>query len=198
MHGRNVLLAWAKPIDMHFHLASDARTIGSALLVIPLRLEPPAPGKRVTIPGPFLPCQRILDGMATRPTLESSEQADMHLRFQLPPEVLPFKVERARLSARIDAPSRRVTIAGRDGGHLVTLRELESPLDPFRVEITQEQLLHLDEDGGIHVNVNVNGGPKARAGQLVEKWTIEHLELEVSGERTAGVSRLVESFLPAG
>jgi hypothetical protein len=186
LHGRNVLLAWAKPIDMHFHLASDARKVGSALLVVPVRLERPAPGKRVTIPGPFLRYQRILEGVPSRPTLESGESADMHLRFQLPPEVMPFKIERARLSVRIAAPSRRVTIAGRNGDNLIKLLDAESPLDSLRVEITEEQLLQLDDEGGFHVNVKVSDSPRARAGKWAEKWSIEYVELEVFGRTSEG------------
>jgi hypothetical protein len=30
---------------------------------------------------------------------------------------------------------------------------MESPLGPIRVEITQERLLRLDEEGGLHLNV---------------------------------------------
>ena len=91
--GPAVLLAWAKPIDLHFTPVPDARAVGDALLAVPLRLERPASGRPVVIPGPLLPYRRIVGDGSTRPTLEGGEDADMHLRFQLPAAVLPFRVE---------------------------------------------------------------------------------------------------------
>lgn len=180
------LLVWVRPLDPHFNLAPEARMAGGALLVAPLRLERPAAGERATIPGPFITSQRILEDGPTKVTMESGENADMHLRFQLPSEVLPFRVERARLSVRMDAPSRRVTIAGRAGEELIELHHVDGPLDPFGVEITDPRVLHLDEEGGLHLNLNIRGEaqgvmPREQVGRLGEKWTIGYLELEVTG-----------------
>jgi hypothetical protein len=184
LQGRNVLLAWCKPTELRFDFVADARTTGSALLIVPLQLERPAPGKRISVPAALIPYQRMLNNMATRPVFTMHEPIDMLLRFQLPRDILPFTVERARLSARLVAPARRVTLAGRDEGKLVELHQVESPLDPIRVDITDPRLLHLDPDGGLYVNVAI--GPelnRRRKGPLDpdEKWTIEFVELEVSG-----------------
>jgi hypothetical protein len=183
--GRLRLLAWAEPIDMPFTLAPDARTTGNALLMLSLRLERPTPGERVTIPAPLIPCRRILDSGPTRLPPESDLPIEMHLRFQLPAELLPFRVERARLTAKIDAPFRRVKIAGCSGKELVELHQVESPLDPIRVDITEERFLRV-EDGGLHLNFAVSapanaggvGQAKLRAN---EKWTLSYVELEVTG-----------------
>jgi len=184
--GNNVVLAWAKPFDLPFVLAPEARRIGSALLVVPLQLERPAPETAVSIPGPFISYQRILDTGPIRPAMESRNGIEMHLRFQLPREVLPFKAERARLTLKIDAPSRRVTIAGLEDARATPLRTVDSPLDPLRLDITDERLLHLDAEGGLHLNVTIGntfqGKSEAAAPQQVtEKWTIDYLELDVSG-----------------
>jgi hypothetical protein len=182
---RNVLLAWAEPIDMHFALAADARVAGSALLAVPLRLERPPPGERVTVPGPLLAYRRIMEAGSTGPTLESDQRAGMHLRFQLPAVLLRFRVERARLVVRIDAPGRRVTVAGLADGEPVELHRVESPLDPIRVEIAQERLLRPDDGGGLHLNLEVSASLGAQEGppaqRITQKWTIEYLELEVVG-----------------
>jgi hypothetical protein len=197
--GGNVLLAWATPIDLDFTPAPEGPSThgpqgptpkGSSLLVIPLELERPSAEGRVTIPGAFIPCRQLVDNLPTGPLRELTKAADMHLRFQLPAVVLPFKVERARLSARIHAPSRRVTVAGRADDGLVEVHRVESPLDPLRVEITDERLLRLDEQGGLHLNVSVSDVPKGggagqRGVQSEEKWTIEYLELEVGGRAAA-------------
>jgi hypothetical protein len=179
--GRDLLLAWAEPLDLHFTLAPGARTVGGALLVVPLQLERPAPGQRVTIPGPLIPCRRIIRGAPARPTLASRTGVDMDLRFQLPALLRPFQVERARLVGRVNAPGRRVTVAGQADGKPVEFYRVETPLDPIRVEITQEQLLHLDEEGGLRVTFTVGDLPASPKPAGDDEWTIEYLELEVTG-----------------
>jgi hypothetical protein len=188
--GRTVLLAWSAPVDMHFTMGPEARTVGMALLVLPLRLERTPSGSPVTVPGAFLPCTRILDDGPSQPTMQHSDAADMHLRFQLPAEVLPLEVERARLTARIEAPGRRVTVAGLDAGRPVALAQVDSPLDRLNVEIAEARLLRLDAEGGLHLNLTLSDILNKPAAEKKPqdnpgKWTIEYLELEVSG-RTRG------------
>jgi hypothetical protein len=158
---RNVLLAWADPLDMHFRIAPGARVAGSALVLAPLHLERLPAGERATIPGAFVPYQRILEnGQVVRPMVKSSQDVEMHLRFQLPAEVLPFKIERARLSARIESPGRRVTIAGQDGNRLTEVYRIDSPLDPICIDIAEERLLHVDEEGGLLLYVAIGDPSK--------------------------------------
>src|SRR5262249_9738290 len=110
---------------------------------------------------------------------------DMRLRFQLPAEVMPFRIEQARLSYRMDAPSRRITLAGVVDGNSVELHRVESPLDPVQVEIKDARLLHLDADGGLYMNLDVSNPIGARtepdAAQPDPKWSLEYLELDVTG-----------------
>jgi hypothetical protein len=191
---RSFLLAWADPIDMHVRLAATEdsagpRKAGSALVVLPLRLERSLPGSRVIVPGSFVKERRIWEGGTSGRTRESDAPTDMHLRFKLPSVVLPFKVERARLSVRLDAPSRRVTIAGWEGaeagsGPTRELHRVESPLDPIQIDITAEPLLRLDGEGGLHLNINIGNllaaSSAAGAGGR-EKWTIHYIDLEITG-----------------
>lgn len=178
--GRAVLLAWAKPIDMHFNLVPDGPTIGTALLVVPLQLERCRPGERITIPGPLLGLRRVLPGGLGRPVQQSVSAADQRLRFQLPAAALPLKIERARLVAKIDAPSRRITVSGHGDGGPVELFQVDSPLDLVRVDITNERLLRLDEGGGLHLNLTI--GELLQADGAPEKWRIEFVELEIAGQ----------------
>ena len=183
--GRSSLLLWAEPIDLGFTLIPGARRAGDALLVVPLRLEHSAPGTRVTVPGPFVRCRQIRGRSATAVARESHRASDMHLRFQLPAEVLPMEVEQAQFVIRIRAPLRRIVVAGRSGGALVELHRVASPADPIRVALTDPRLLRLDDKGGLHLNLNIGeqlkGGPTQDRDVLEQKWTIEYVELEVSG-----------------
>jgi hypothetical protein len=184
--GPNVLMAWASPLDMHFSQAPNARQGGDALLVVPLRLERSPPGERVTIPGPLVPYRRVLDGRLVRPSFEGGQASESSLRFQLPAAVLPFRVETARLLARVEAPGRQVTVSGVAGGQATALHREESPLDPIRVEINDARFLGLDPEGGLRIELAISdplGGGDGRRNQpaTAEKWTIEYIELEVVG-----------------
>src|SRR5262249_25392273 len=162
-------------------------TVGDALLLVPLRLERPAAAASVTIPGPLISYRQILNTGPIRPRLEGSYPTDLHLRFQLPPVALPFIVGKARLSAKIDAPSRRVEVSGRTDEGLVHLHRVDSPLDPTRIDITEPRLLRLDDQGGLHLNLSISeerqGAGTKDAREVDQKWKIEDLELEVVGKR---------------
>jgi hypothetical protein len=184
--GQTVLLSWTEPIDPHFTLDSPERWVGDALLVVPLAFERTAPGGPVTVPGPLLPYRRVQPEGLTTPPPSGHEPVALHLRFQVPAELLPFRAERARLVAKIAAPSRRVTVAGQANGTLREISAVESPLGPLHAEITEAPLLSLDEGGGLHLHVTISdslagGLPGAPRSQKDEDWNIEYLELEVTG-----------------
>src|SRR5262249_12481540 len=91
------LYAWADPIPAPFDFGSQLRSVGSALVSLPLKFEQPPPETEVTVPRGFVSYRRILEAGATQPNLEGQAAIDQHLRFQLPPSVLPLQVEKARL-----------------------------------------------------------------------------------------------------
>jgi hypothetical protein len=100
--------------------------------------------------------------------------------------VLPFRVERARLLTRINAPGRKVTVSGRADGRFVEVHQANSPLDPIRLDITEARFLHLDEEGGLHLNLDVSALLRRGGGgknQKEDKWAIDYLEVEVTGRR---------------
>lgn len=199
LQGRNVLLAWAKPLDVGFQALPEARQVGRALLVVPVVFERPAPGTTVVIPGPFVSYQRVRDGVEIRPTLEGSSNADVELRFQLPREVLPLRVERVRVTFKIDAPGRVVVVDGlAEKGERVELHRSVSPLDATRAESADARVLRLDKDGGLHLNLTIREatspepqgkGPTSAAlkkglaaADDEQKWVIQYLEVEVTGK----------------
>jgi hypothetical protein len=180
--GPDLLLVWATPPGLPFATGRDDRTIGAALLALPIRYERPAPGTRVVVPRPLVPFRKLtLTGLGP-PTLESIHPADQTFRFQLPPAVLPLAVERATLALRIRAPLRTVTVYARDGAARTPVAAVSGPLDPIRSEMTDARLLRPDARGGLLLDVEV--GP-AVGGDAGTRWAIESVGLEVAG-RTAG------------
>jgi hypothetical protein len=187
---RHRVLIWADPVALPFRLLPDARMAGSAVLGIPLTLERPLPNQSVRIPSALVQVRQITNDVPVRLTRLANQRAEMHLRFQLPAAALPFQVERARLLAKIDAPSRRITIAGHADHEMVTLHHAENPLGPLQVDIAEERLLKLDSTGGLHIDLTISesfvGGVAQSADSDADKnWTIEYMELEVTGRHVA-------------
>lgn len=170
---RSLLLAWAKPVDLHFTLVADARTTGDALLSIPLQFERTPPGTRVTVPAAFVDCRRITsDGRQLAVATESPLATTMRLRFQLPPSVLPLVVESARLVIELDAPGREVVVGTVDDAE--PLRRLTSPLSTQQVEIDPRRL-RPDEQGVMVVTVAIG-----EAGSRIA-WRLRSAGLELRG-----------------
>jgi hypothetical protein len=186
--GRDLFLVWADAGDVPFIAGGAERTVGIALLVVPLELTQPASGDAVTVPSGFVPYAAITEGRSHRPTLERTSPVRTRLRFQLPPSVHPLAVERATLSAKVRAPGRKFTLTGFTDGQPVVLHETLSPIGPVRVEITDPRFLRPDAAGGLTVELAVServgtDGRVAptRTDDPEAKWQIESLGLEVVG-----------------
>jgi hypothetical protein len=181
---RRLLLAWSAPLDPHFSFEPQTRLDGAALLAIPLEFERTPPDTPVTIPAPFLECRRVDElGNSRPPPTQMAEPVDLRLRFQLPGCVLPFHVERARLTVRLRAPARPVALGGYDGAAAVILRRVDSPTGAEVVEISDPRLLRPDESGGVFAHLAIGDVPRG-SGRL--PWKIETLELEVRGRTLGG------------
>jgi len=178
---RGVLVAWADPIEMPFDLPSEARTLGSALVTIPLSWERTPPATPVRVPGAFVPFQRVLPSGLSRPNMEGQLAIDMYLRFQIPASVLPMKIKEARLFAKVMAPGRNLQVFGHAGGERKVLKAIANPIDPFQLNIIEPDLLTLDDRGGIHLSL-VIGDVSQKDDEQPPKWTIEVLNLEIVGD----------------
>ena len=179
MEGRDLLLTWAEVVDGPFAARDGARTINTALVIVPLQFERPQPGTRVAIPPAFVPYRRVLDVGSVQAATESIQPMQMQMRFQLPASVLPLRVERIALHLQMRAPARRVAIAGLANGQQVPLESVDNPTTPIRVEITEERFLRIDEQGGLHVVLTISN---LAEGPVDTPWRIESLGLEVIGK----------------
>jgi len=176
----SVLFAWADPMGVPFDFETELHWVGSALISIPVEFGHTTPDTAVVVPRGFVPFRRILETGPILPTLEGQEAIEEHLRFQLPPSVLPLHVEKARLIAKVEAPSRRFTVSVHTKNGLVKLHSVQSPIDPVLIDIVGDDLLLMDEQGGLNLVIAVSEPPSVDDGQL-PKWDIQALELEVVG-----------------
>jgi len=193
---RPTLLAWARPLDMQFTFPDQTTRAGSALLAVPFEIERTPPGTRVVVPSPFLDYRSVRGPLrepsatysnATHEWIELRTSTEAYLRFQVPGQVLPIRLDRARLVVRINAPSRKVQLLGYAGQRWVSLATWNSPVGGFPLAITDPELLELDDQGGFLLGIAVARDRSADADTglvpgLGSAWRIEAVELEVTGE----------------
>jgi hypothetical protein len=187
LDGRDLLFVWGRPYEPPFTAGERARTVGHYLLVVPLAFERTPPDTPVTVPRGFIPAWTTDPARPLRLPVEGTEPQNLRLRFVLPPAVVPMTVERATLTLRVRAPVRPVTVSANG----VLLREVESPAEPVRVEVTDPTALRPDAGGGLAFTVAVGGRTDAdgrpadvRLVNPDDQWRIEAVGLEVGG-RTA-------------
>lgn len=178
------LLVWASPLDMKFLMPKDARRIGAALLAIPLEMQRPEPGSRLKIPSPFLSPRPLLTLEEARsawynPNLNSwlvpmTRGGHMMLRYPVPAETLPLKLDKVRVTISITAPGRTLEITTLDNNKIVTLTMSESPMGTLRFDLPAERM-KIDDRGGLAVGLKVSELPSPR------DWQITDLQLEIEG-----------------
>jgi hypothetical protein len=175
---RSLLLGWIQPLDMHFSLVAEARTTGMALVAVPLRFERTPPGTRVIVPSTFVESQRVGNDGRLAPTAhESGTRQSMKIRFQVPASVLPVTLESARLTFRLLAPLREVSVTAFKDGQGVLLSRLSNPIGNERIEISDPQLLQVDKAGCLYINIEVGD----LRGEDRNVWRLEWASLEVRG-----------------
>ncbi|MCH8830634.1 MAG: hypothetical protein IID45_13740, partial [Planctomycetes bacterium] len=193
---RPTLLVWTKLLPMGLRFPAGVRHIGSALLTIPLRIKSTQPGERVRIPAPFLPYTSVKDpsdgsqsptySNRLRKWTERAGPTKTWLRFQLPQQVLPLRLDRAVLTVQINGPAGKLEIVAWADGKMVSLGTRQNPLGRVRFVIERPEALKVDDKGGLLLAVLVGEqetASKPVSGKTIRaRWKIESIRLQVSGE----------------
>ena len=189
---RPVLHFWASSAEDGFTFP-QSNQIGSALVSIPVRLERSPPGTGVAVPASFLPFRGIIGPDGHRPSAYSSlarewgeltTAATEWLRFQVPESVLPMELTCAVVTLDVRAPSRLVEILGLCGETPVVVKELTHPIGTYQTVIERQDLLQLDDQGGLTIAVRVSGeeAPSMEDYMRMAPWKIESLRMNIVGK----------------
>lgn len=190
------LLFWCEPWDVGFRFDEGRRSFGAALVAVPLIVQRPPSGTEVALPSPFLPYRVTIgpDGSApsgwfddrNRTWAEKSWPSTTWLRFQVPPVLLPIAVQRGRVVVRVTGPVGKLEVAGQRGADIVPIKTWIDPVGSLTLDLTDTNLLHVSEDGGLILRVSggdpdrpeLTGADKGR-GAKMSYWQIESLTLEL-------------------
>ncbi len=193
------VFVWTEPWDIGFRFGEKQRSLGSALLAVPLKLQRPATGTAVRIASPFLPYLGVNGPDDAPPTgwwdasrrqwIEKSRPAETWLRFQIPTVLLPITVERGRVTVQVKGPVGKLALAGLQSKTktIVPLKTWTDPVGTLSLEITDPELLTISADGGLLLQVS-GGDPdrpeltqrEATENSIMSYWQIESLSLELN------------------
>jgi hypothetical protein len=190
---RPTLLVWTSPLDLGFTFPEGTRQIGSALVTIPLEIDRPAPGTRLTIPAPFLSYRGVI-----RPDLNVTALYDSQhdtwvssrpqpgrtlLRFQIPPELLPLRIDRAELEVDLNAQARPFEIFTPQGPKTEVVASRHSPVGKIRLVIERPDALRVDADGGLYLGLAIGEASRLPGEEKASsEWKINDLQLQLTGQ----------------
>ena len=191
---RTTLMVWAKSLDAGFQFDPRAQRVGDALLIIPLQMESPEAGTKVRVPTPLLPYRAIpIPGTKAISSSYDNKRrkwigplvkgTNTLLRFELPPELLPMRVDRAVMTVRIDATKRRLDLLGLLEDQPQVLETQNSPVGVVQFTVDRQDVLAVDADGGVILGLAVGEFQGEKTGFIQDEgWTIEDASLELFGE----------------
>ena len=198
------VFVWTEPWDIGFRFGENRRSLGSALLAVPLKLQRPPAGTEVRIASPFLPFHGAIGPDGSPPTgwwdsqrhqwIEKSRPSETWLRFQIPTVLLPITVERGRVTVQVIGPVGKLTLAGLHPKTkiLVPLKTWTDPVGSLSLEITDPDLLTVSADGGLMLHVSAGNTDlpelahlQSTEASVLSYWQIESLSLELNAKTIA-------------
>lgn len=191
--GVPTLLAWAPATAVPLSLSAVTPIQGATLLAIPLGMDRPEADTKIVIPAPLLPYQSVaLPSGAPASTAYDNAQrkwigpltqaSKIALRFQIPREIRPFRLEEAELKIKVHAPGRQLKIAATGPAEEVIIASFDSSTGRLQRRIDQPQLLQGEDRGDLSLIVIVGHRTDEQLGSIAEVgWQIDDLSLHVSG-----------------
>lgn len=191
--GKATLLMWGDAMDLGFTLPQNFVRRESAIIAVPLTFERPESGTRIAIPPQVIGFESVRGpGRASVATIynnlsrqwigQFTNSTTFTMAFQVPQQVLPMKVNSARMDVRITAPTRSLEIIDEKSG-----RVIHSATDLMRE--ASFELLDGDSasayapnaDGVIFVTFRVTDPPPTTSPLTPPAWEITGMELNITG-----------------
>ena len=195
------LLVWTPPLDMGVEFDASFEKVGSALMSIPLRIEPPATGSDVLIPASFIRIESFVGRYGSSSVFNprtgkwienAGKPTRTHLRCVIPEALGPLQIDQATVTIKINAPSRTLRIEGTVDGNPTVLHEQSNPNGVLRIVIARPDALELDAAGGFHLIIQVTetelqsqirAGLATPEGRQFENstWQIDYVRVDARG-----------------
>ena len=156
---RPQLMFWVNEWEHGFHFGDGMKSQGATLVAVPLVFERPPVGTDYVIPSPLLPYRNQRDpegnpsatmwNYGRNEWQERSTPGTAWLNFHLPNELLPVKVNRARIDLKVSGPVGRIEILGLKNGAVVRLQTIVDPVGSLSIDLNDADSLSMAADGGL-------------------------------------------------
>lgn len=188
--GRPFLVGWrdAMPMPPGGDLADTAKD-AMTLLAMPLTIEAPGPGTRVSLAREFLDTRfdAVGQGLWSQRTgfLERRENGAIDIVADLPPNLSRLNEATATVTVGINAPAYRLLVLGPAGGEEDGVEEriesFDGPLGALRVEVPQAERF-TNERGTIRIRLKVESlEPLPKDPVKRPTWTFHAIAIEREG-----------------
>ena len=201
----HALAMWCQAVDQAVSLPEGFDARGSAVVIVPLEFQRTPPGTAFRIPASFLRVSTsagrqgrsiAFDPRTGQWRKDPTTASETVLRFALPAQVIPCRLDHGTLTVRLNAPSRSFAVSTYQEGKPVELRTIDNPSGVFEFPLSSDHLTQ-DDRGGVRIVLTVgpttgerSGGQAAvgRGGGLgasSSRWQIDYARLTVSGRTLA-------------
>lgn len=195
LQGRPWLVYWTRPESDGFGLDPSFDRRRAALVVAELAIDRTPTGSRFRIPATFLRPQPVTGEMGRSAAFDPrtgrwirglTRPTETLLRFQLPREVLPCRLDAARVEVRATAPGRVLTVAPVADGQAADPTTITDPSGVSEIEFPGSRL-QPDSRGGLTFRIAIGqadrpaGRPADDDSELTDTWQIDHVRLSVDG-----------------
>jgi hypothetical protein len=176
---------WPSPVSW-----SDGRNErGSALVLLPVNLQPVATGQEVLVPHTVIKLETPTQNYVTSAAYsnlsglwqkETTLPVAVPLRFSLPKQVCPMKATELTFDLQLRAPQRDVRIVSQAPNASKPIAELRSPLGALRIRTTDPVVLADAEDGSLDFTIDI-GRDKNDLNGTAGIWQIDYVRMSVTG-----------------
>ncbi len=179
--------AWTDPVTLSGKPIRYTRTV----VQMPVALRPQRSGGRVHIPWPFLPfhlirgprqhaISTVYEPQRHRWIQHVSRGARIYIDFQLPASERHLHLTQARLTVRISAAGRPLTIRVRTRTGWVLADRIASPAQRLTIVLHGRTTPQCGPDGGLDMELRIGGG-----NSLAKSWEMQSVRLAADGTEPA-------------
>lgn len=160
---RPLLMFWSDQWEHGFQFSSNLKNQTATLVTIPLTIERPVTGTEYVIPSPLLVYRTrhkpdgtpssVMWNFGRKEWQERSTPGENWLSFQLPHNLLPLTVSRARLEISVTGPVGKLEVMGLNEDKVVSLKTFVDPVGSLSIDITDPAVLSVNESGRLSLGI---------------------------------------------
>ncbi|MEX0653424.1 MAG: hypothetical protein WD534_01045 [Phycisphaeraceae bacterium] len=183
-----MLMGWTDAPDAPLEMSYDAVHRGQRLVALPLRLQAPEAGERVTVPAPMMAMHPFRDGRASGMSVYDvnnrewvspiSQPMELLMRFDPPEALRSLDIDAAVLELQLDAPGWEYEVLRYRDGQAEAVHADSDPAGRLRIELDHDQAPFMHETGVVVVGLRMSPQPGT---DHTSGWSLQRMDLTIQG-----------------